>query len=231
MAAPRIDITNRRFGRLVAIRPHAPIPNHGIGWECRCDCGQSVVAPAHRLTNGKKRSCGCAEALPDLAGQRFGKLTIVRESGSNKFRERTWVCRCDCGWGHVATTAHLRSGQVQSCGCSRRSDLKGKRFGRLVALDPLELEEDGSGNRFWYCRCDCDNFTKVRVRDLLNKNTSSCGCMKSAATANIKSGGRRLTFRGKTKTLMDWSRHSGISYHKLRRRLLSGWPMQKVFSP
>lgn len=57
-----IDISNQRFGRLVAIKPIKSIRNgkHGtrIIWECRCDCGNIINVPRTSLgihTN----SCGC----------------------------------------------------------------------------------------------------------------------------------------------------------------------------
>jgi hypothetical protein len=54
--------------------------------------------------------------LIDLAGQRFGRLTVLRQDGHHG-KEIMWACRCDCGvvvrtWG-----AALRTGNSKSCGC------------------------------------------------------------------------------------------------------------------
>ena len=48
---------------------------------------------------GKKR---------DLTGQRFGRLTVLKEAGKN-CGHITWLCRCDCGNEIVAKGIHLFS--------------------------------------------------------------------------------------------------------------------------
>lgn len=61
-----------------------------------------------------------------IAGEIFGKLTVLHRVGSNKFRQTVWLCQCECGQEIEATTATLRQGRVRSCGCSRWAS-KGKR--------------------------------------------------------------------------------------------------------
>ena len=52
------DLTNRRFGKLTAIRPQRT--NTGLyGWLCRCDCGKETVVRTTALTSGHTKSCGC----------------------------------------------------------------------------------------------------------------------------------------------------------------------------
>lgn len=53
-----------------------------------------------------------------LAGQRFGRL-VVRSWDRGAKRDGAWVCDCDCGGTHIATTNHLTSGRIISCGCVR----------------------------------------------------------------------------------------------------------------
>lgn len=62
-------------------------------------------------------------------------------------------------------------------GCAH--DLTGRRFGRLVALGPVEriyLKPRGTAVK-WLCRCDCGKETVVFAQCLRNKNTKSCGCL------------------------------------------------------
>lgn len=47
------DLTQKRFGRLVALS------TDGNRWLCRCDCGQTKVAGHKTLLAGNTRSCGC----------------------------------------------------------------------------------------------------------------------------------------------------------------------------
>lgn len=53
----------------------------------------------------------------DIAGRKFGRLTVQKRAGTAKDRHVTWLCRCDCGNMTTATGSRLRSGETQSCGC------------------------------------------------------------------------------------------------------------------
>lgn len=57
---------------------------------------------------------------------------------------------------------------------SKRVDLTGKRFGRLVAVEFLEVRK---GNSVWKCKCDCGNESEVCYSNLVRGNTRSCGCI------------------------------------------------------
>lgn len=52
-------------------------------------------------------------------------------------------------------------------------DITGKRFGKLVAIEPVG--KTAVGNIIWRCKCDCGNEKNVSTKDL-GHGTSSCGC-------------------------------------------------------
>lgn len=58
-----IDITNKRFGRLTAIKRVddyvSPSGVHAERWECACDCGKRKIILKSSLFNGTSTSCGC----------------------------------------------------------------------------------------------------------------------------------------------------------------------------
>jgi hypothetical protein len=60
-----IDITGRRFGRLVVLgigeRHRLPSGALRILWRCRCDCGDETLSLGSNLKGGSARSCGCAQ--------------------------------------------------------------------------------------------------------------------------------------------------------------------------
>jgi len=56
-----------------------------------------------------------------LAGQRFGKWTVVSEVDERKHGQVCWLCKCDCGNEKVVASAVLRKGKSKSCGCYRES--------------------------------------------------------------------------------------------------------------
>ena len=55
-----MDLTGKRFGRLVAIRYIKQNDGHpSRGWLCQCDCGIQRVIASSALTSGAQKSCGC----------------------------------------------------------------------------------------------------------------------------------------------------------------------------
>lgn len=75
----------------------------------------------------------------DIAGQRFGRLTVLHRAGS-KNGTALWRCLCDCEGVTDVRGDRLRRGNTRSCGCLRR-ELPGvpTRHGRAKhgELDPL----------------------------------------------------------------------------------------------
>ena len=53
----------------------------------------------------------------DLTGLQFGRLTVTERAGTSNNGSAIWSCRCVCGNTKKATTAHLKGGFIQSCGC------------------------------------------------------------------------------------------------------------------
>ncbi len=33
----------------------------------------------------------------DLTGQKFGRLTVIKKVGIDKYGKSIWLCKCDCG--------------------------------------------------------------------------------------------------------------------------------------
>lgn len=60
----------RRFGLLVVIARAGTGSGTSAAWLCRCDCGAEKIIKANRLTQGRSRSCGCAQR----DGRRGGEL-------------------------------------------------------------------------------------------------------------------------------------------------------------
>lgn len=58
-----IDITNQRFGQLVAIKPAERHKANGdVMWICRCSCGRYLIVSGPVLRAGKSTKCSlCAK--------------------------------------------------------------------------------------------------------------------------------------------------------------------------
>ena len=132
----------------------------------------------------------------DLTGQRFGRLVVTGEappkytSGGNKII--CWYCDCDCGTiNKIVNSGCLIRNHTKSCGCLKKHDLTGKRFGRIVITEPAPSKRNKSGSLVsrWYGDCDCGNKHILFLQQTLEKGTcQSCGCLaKELASARLKS--------------------------------------------
>lgn len=111
------DYVGKRFGRLTVTGYHGK--ENGLHcWECRCDCGNTVIAAQSALQSGKTKNCGCMvhTAVQPLSGQRFGALTVLEYAGREN-GQSYWRCRCDCGKETVVRQSYLLMGKTKSCGC------------------------------------------------------------------------------------------------------------------
>lgn len=118
-----INLTNQRFGKLVALKPTKERQHKSIVWECQCDCGKIHYVSAAHLRDGSIQSCGCsrkesaAKFIVDLKGKVFGKLTVLEQTDKRKNKSVVWLCQCECG-NLVEVESHsLNRGKTQSCGC------------------------------------------------------------------------------------------------------------------
>ncbi len=174
------DITNRRFGKLIARYPTEKRTKDGnVIWHCVCDCGNEVDVSRRSLIRGNTKSCGCLSELEDLVGKTFGRLTVEKQipSESGKKMGRKWLCRCECGNTTELYTKILNSGTIKSCGCSKTAeDLTGQIFGKLTVLGRSD-RRGSRGSRtvpLWECRCECGNITYKAADTLKNDEVSMC---------------------------------------------------------
>lgn len=54
--------------------------------------------------------------------------------------------------------------------------------------------------------------------------------MKKQEQAHNKSNNLKITYKGETKTVSEWSRITGITRFALTRRLKKGWDIDKIFN-
>ena len=159
-------------------------------WLCRCNCGTERYVLERSLLYGGSESCGCLRkerALetnsPDLTGQRFGELTVIRKVENTKHNSTQWLCKCSCVADYVVQGSLLVTGRRTRCPGKEHEknyayvDITGQRFGRLVAQYPSK-RYDKSGSVVWHCQCDCGNEVDVPYNTLVYTNQKSCGCQK-----------------------------------------------------
>lgn len=64
----RIDLTGKRFNRLIVVEQEGLTPRGDAIWKCLCDCGNYTTATKARLEKGETKSCGCLRKEPKKHG-------------------------------------------------------------------------------------------------------------------------------------------------------------------
>jgi len=86
----------------------------------------------------------------DLTSKKFGKLTVIKFVGKNKWGNALWLCRCDCGIEKPLSGGELNRGTARSCGCSK---------GEFITKS--KIKHNMANTRFYKIwesmkrRCDC----------------------------------------------------------------------------
>jgi len=118
----------------------------------------------------------------DLVGQIFGELKVIEMLYNYQNTHRTY-CRC-IGIDnneYIVRQDALTSGATRTthgaCSGGKPHDITGKRFGRLIAIEPIE-KRASNGSIYWKCLCDCGNVVYPTMNNLKRGHTTSCGCAK-----------------------------------------------------
>ena len=124
----------------------------------------------------------------DIIGNKYGKLTVERYNGNDKYNHITYTCKCDCGNVKTVSRQQLlrKSGNTTSCGCKKNNkafdnpqfkDLTGQKFG---CIEVIEFVRSGHRGNIWLCRCIKCGETKETRSGVLHHYKlgywTSCGC-------------------------------------------------------
>lgn len=189
----KIDLTGKRFGKLIVIGRNNDYNDQKCHWNCICDCGNTYITTTNYLTSGKRKQCqkcGYREnglkKRKDMTGEKFGRLLVLEMIYNDKHRAFC-KCICECGKEKIVLASNLKRGTTKSCGCLEKEsrynrnhvlNLKGKKYGLLTVLEFKGI--DHSGSALWTCKCDCGNLSCVQGKRLTSGKTYSCGCLKKS---------------------------------------------------
>lgn len=120
----------------------------------------------------------------DYAGNKYGKLTVIRFAEREGSRKTFALCICECGTEQVFLLSNLKNGHTKSCGCSKgpklnESDYVGKRYGRFTVLAFDRVSN--LGRLMAKCQCDCGAVKTVELSAIQCGSIKSCGCYKMIA--------------------------------------------------
>jgi len=258
----KIDLTGLIYGRLTVLRDSGERKSSIPMWECKCECGTYVKVHGSSLRGRKTLSCGCYQREQakknknDLVGCKFGRLTVLRDSGSRKEEQVCWECSCECGKLVTVRAYSLKSGDTTSCGCFHieqviaKKTTHGMSSSRIYSIwvnminrcyRPNTVNYDNYGGR-GITVCDAwntfDGFyadmgdppsahSLDRIDSNGNYTKENCRWATNLQQANNARTNRVLTFNGMSKTMSEWERYLGFSTGLVRHRLNRGWNVEK----
>jgi hypothetical protein len=243
------NITGHRFGKWTAIRKVGSGRPQGAIYLCKCDCGTERQVPAKSLRYGKSTNCGCGRA-DDLSGRRFGNWTVLARDTDGPNRNIRWLCVCDCGTERPVFGAALKNGASSSCGgCLHRDRYVAEYrvWNHMLSRcrnpnNPAFKRYGGRG--ITVCRgwlsfdqflADMGPRPPGTELDRINNNgpysPENCRWADATTQANNRRSNRLITFNGKTQTLMQWAKETGIKRSTIQMRLDEyGWPLDKALT-
>ncbi len=133
----------------------------------------------------------------ELTGEVFHWLTVIERTekpAELKQKLTYWLCKCKCGKIITVAGSNLKRkrGSTKSCGClaklkkgkphitkPRRKNVvtAGKVLHKLTVIEKTEKPSHVKGHgRYWLCKCECGNLTKVAAGNLSTGSVKSCGC-------------------------------------------------------
>ena len=195
----------------------------------------------------------------ELAGRRFGRLTAIKPVKRNRWSQVIWQFRCDCGVEKDILGSLVNLGTIRSCGCLRLDIITKHGLARhplyqrwTNMMDRCYKKTDINYKNYgargikvcdrWH---DVRNFVGDNERlvspglelDRINNDGPyspvNCRWATRLEQANNKRNGpnRRITFRGETKTLKQWSQKLRIPNTTLHNRLTYlGWTLERAFT-
>lgn len=174
----KYNYIGQKFGLLTVLKQSDIWSNDGRIrlWECRCDCGTIVLRYGRTLQDGYNSHCGCLKKT-NLVGQKFGKLTVIKETKKNKGqRQSWWICKCECGEEIRKNTWDLRHEKYNRCRKCRKKEMCGdgnchwKGCGKVPATFMRRIESIlHRGSRILEI-----NITLEYISDLFEKQNKRC---------------------------------------------------------
>jgi hypothetical protein len=82
---PRINLTGKKFNKLVAIKFIGIGKSKGYEWLWKCDCGNKVISVSGNVKFGTTKSCGCLKTLNKGIGLRQKTHGFTNKFGVKRF--------------------------------------------------------------------------------------------------------------------------------------------------
>ena len=199
----KANLINRRFGRLKVIE-YAGSVNEHTTWKCECDCGNEKVISENSLVNGNCKSCGCL--------QREMARAMMTKHGLRKHPlYRIWH--------------HMKSR------CCTKTDPKYPAYGARGITVCSEWKSDFLSFYQWSIANGYkENLSIDRINNNKGYSPDNCRWADNITQSNNRRNNHLLEMGGKTMTIAEWSRQTGINQKTIATRLSRGWSAERALT-
>lgn len=216
-----LDLTNQRFGRLIARKPTNKRYYRYVIWLCICDCGNTCLVSSGSLTSGNTRSCGCIKQERTV---KMGKAN--KTHGMCKTLEwEVWhamIQRCE----NPNHAAYARYGGRGIKVCERWH--KFENFYEDMGDRPEGLTLERRNNEKGYYPENC--YWATQKEQSNNRRPLSCGPNKQHWFIAINPNGKKVRSISQHKFALQYGMASSNISKCLsgRRKSHKGWTFQRI---
>jgi hypothetical protein len=201
------DISNKKFGRLTAVKKVGKDDHGNSKWLCNCKCGEKTIVIIQSLTSGNTKSCGCLKN--EIFLDNITKHGKTKRGHKNRLHNIWKLMRQRCSNPNASKYEIYGGKGIKVCDewqvyINFHNWAIANGYKDNLTLDRIENDGD-------YCPENCRWATYKEQ----NLNTSS---------------NNKITFRGITKTITQWGRELEVNYMTLYGRLSRGWSVEKTFT-
>lgn len=200
------DLTGRRFGMLTVIQRASPKPyTKESVWLCQCDCGNIKEITKGALVRGDTISCGC------FRRKRMAEIQSQKRYPYKRLK-------------------NIWHGMIDRC-----ENPKAKSYPIYGAKGITVCDEWKNLDVFvqWALSSGySEELTIDRIDGDKGYSSQNCRWADTITQQNNKSNNHLLTVNGRTDTIANWSRVSGLSHNLISERKRCGWSdEQAVLTP
>jgi hypothetical protein len=191
-----VDITGKKFNRLLVLRASGRDKYGQAIWDCRCDCGNEITATGYQIRNGRIMSCGCY----------LHEITVERDTKHGKSGIRIYRI-----WSGMKTR------------CTNKNRKEYKHYGGRGITVCAEWKDNFLSFYEWAMSHGYrDDLTIDRKDNDGNYEPGNCRWIKKPLQVLNYSQNKNYIIEGEKKCLSEWCRVFGVPRKMVSFRIAKG---------
>lgn len=200
-----IDLTDKRFNRLIVLKRIEGLRNKRVMYLCKCDCGSEIEVRADSLRNGHTQSCGCLQR------------EIVGNNSTKHGHSHTRLYKI---WGSM----------VQRCYNENHKHYKN--YGGRGIKICKEWREDFGLFYQWAINNGYNKELQIdRINNDLYYQPDNCRFITAKQNNRNRRNTKVVEYKGKTKPLAEWCDELKKDYIVVLNRINAlGWSVDEALT-